>query len=179
MKCSRLIIDKISRGYIYIDVIRMHNAVERERDSQVNEQVKMKTVIALVVLTAAVVLANRPAGPFGTCPPVDGPTSVYLPDLKNRTVFYQCSNGKPVLMFCRESLVFTTSWNICERPCTTCSPDKPIGYCPTVDGQRPVNLRDGANVATYYTCQKGKPVLRTCAAGTIFEPYREICVREN
>ncbi|KAJ3630925.1 hypothetical protein MTP99_012088 [Tenebrio molitor] len=53
-------------------------------------------------------------GPDG-CPAVDGKDSVYLPD-EDCTVFWQCSNGVPILQKCPEGLHFNPTLNVCDWP---------------------------------------------------------------
>lgn len=153
----------------------------------------MKIVVALVALAIASVsgkpfsgsvveadvvppfAANSPVGPVGTCPPFDGEYPVYLVDLKDRHVYYECTNGSPRMDTCSANLVFNPVKNVCDYPCRTCEEFGPVGGCPAEDGSDPVYLRDGFNIATFYVCERGTPRRFVCDAGLVYDPYAETC----
>lgn len=54
-----------------------------------------------------------PRNPIGTCPPVDGPAPVYLPDDVWCDEYYECSNGNPIKFDCQYGLVWDPSKKTC------------------------------------------------------------------
>ncbi|KAL0270899.1 UNVERIFIED_CONTAM: hypothetical protein PYX00_008172 [Menopon gallinae] len=145
---------------------------------------KSMLVFALFALacnfaSAALVGANLPlGGAAGACPESDGENPVYLLDLKNRYVFYECSNGQPILMYCNDGLVFSPKNNTCDFPASRCGAFGPVGECPKEECDAPAFLRDAIDMSVMYMCVDGEAEERQCEEGLLFDPYREACFTE-
>jgi len=128
----------------------------------------------------------------GTCPIHDTNDTVFLPDNKNCSVYYVCSNGRPIALACPENMEFSPSQHVCvfaiDSDCVPQeemsgyqgpSPRKPVGQCPEHDPANPVFLPDDSNCQFYYECSNGVPVENTCAAGLVWSVAVNTCVEPN
>ena len=59
---------------------------------------------------------EKPEGPVGTCPEVNGEFVDFLTDASDCTVFYMCNWGKPIKMNCPAGLHFNPKINVCDWP---------------------------------------------------------------
>lgn len=82
-----------------------------------------------MALAACVATMVQVAGaPVGTCPAVDPINrSILLPDSSDCTLYYMCSNGAAILMYCPPGLHFNPVSNVCDWPANAnckkqCSP---------------------------------------------------------
>ncbi len=50
------------------------------------------------------------------CPEQDGPIPAFFPDDTNPNRYYECSNGKPILMSCHPGLVWSQDVLCCVLP---------------------------------------------------------------
>ncbi len=58
-----------------------------------------------------------PGSSGGECPAVDPlDHTVLLPDPFDCSMFYSCSNGVPILMFCPDGLHFNAELDVCDWP---------------------------------------------------------------
>lgn len=116
----------------------------------------------------------------GTCPPRDTNITIYLPDSVNCTVYYVCSNGRPIALTCPGTQEFSPSLNVCvdyvDSDCAAhVSVRKPNGECPEKDPANPIYLPDTDDCTIYYECSNGEPVMNVCPPGQAFNPTLNVC----
>ncbi|KAF5286749.1 hypothetical protein FQA39_LY04172 [Lamprigera yunnana] len=77
----------------------------------------LKPVLLLLlsgVLVASLEITIRAVYP--DCPfPDPGGESVYFPHETDCSLFYECSNGEPILLECPGDLVFNPDKNVCDK----------------------------------------------------------------
>lgn len=125
-----------------------------------------------------------PLGPSGTCPFPDPEYPVYLADLSDPSKFYECSNGVPYPLYCKDGLHFNPYLNVCDYPgftapstTTTTAPSGPSGSCPFPDPEYPVYLTDLSDPTKFYECSNGIPYPFECPIGLHFNPDLNVCAR--
>ncbi|XP_071440536.1 chondroitin proteoglycan 2-like [Hetaerina americana] len=117
------------------------------------------------------------------CPDKDGEFPVFLPDDKDCTRFYECSNGAPILKDCSVGLHFDRWNHICDLPsvagCDDCTfsneQHRRPKECPEKDGEFPVFLPDDKDCTRFYECSNGAPILKDCSVGLHFDRWNHIC----
>ncbi|KAF5286748.1 hypothetical protein FQA39_LY04171 [Lamprigera yunnana] len=77
----------------------------------------MLKLVLLLLLSGVFVASLETIGRlYPNCPfPDPGGESIYFPHETDCSLYYQCSNGEPILLECPGDLVFNPDKNVCDK----------------------------------------------------------------
>lgn len=112
---------------------------------------------------------------------------MYLPDVEDCSVFYECYGGRAIKFHCPPGM----DWDFDNYKCDTrivgdCAKLKlkreqfysPAGRCPLLKEplMKPAKLPDDHDCSIYYECHGKFPFVHRCPFGSLFDMYLTECV---